>query len=262
MKERVSDLVIEQIALGEYPPEEAEALMAYPEVRKRVEEISASNEEILSLYTPEEWVPRIEEAAAERAEESSPRESSPRIISFPQKLMRTLPAAAAVAVLVLGALVIQRQINISETGPGDVRMKGLAPALTVYQRTPSGEAQRLSDGAAVSPGDQIQLAYQSAGAVQGAILSLDGRGSVTRHLPGPGESRLTSTTLNGAGEAVLPTSYLLDDAPLFEKFFFITAPQSFDLQPLIRSLEEKGEINTRLLPRGYTLRVVTLTKEN
>jgi len=66
-------------------------------------------------------------------------------------------------------------------GPGD-RVKGLEPTLLLFRKTPEG-SEPLKDGAAARAGDLIRIGYRAAGQRWGVIVSVDGRGVVTRHLP-------------------------------------------------------------------------------
>jgi hypothetical protein len=103
------------------------------------------------------------------------------------------------------------------------------PQLWVYrQRTVANSQQpeRLSDGARAARGDLLQLAYASGrDGRYGVLLSIDGAGRVTQHLPEPGAS--TAATLRSPNEINLPSAYELDDAPGFERFLLITSPQPF-----------------------------------
>src|SRR5690606_30966685 len=88
------------------------------------------------------------------------------------------------------------------------------------------QAERLAPGDRVRAGDLLQLSYVAAGRRFGAIVSIDGRGVVTTHLPlaGPGAAAL------GAGPAIpLEQAYELDDAPGFERFVFVTGTSRFEV---------------------------------
>ncbi len=108
------------------------------------------------------------------------------------------------------------------------RLKGAGPRLMLFRRT-GGAVEALSPGASASSGDVVQLAYQASGARYGAILSIDGRGVVTSHVPRTGS---TAAELDSGGPVTLETAYRLDDAPEFEAFYFVTSPQPFDLGPI------------------------------
>jgi hypothetical protein len=67
-------------------------------------------------------------------------------------------------------------------------VKGLTPQVLLYRRAAAG-VERLLPGGVVREHDVLQLAYQAAGRHHGVIVSIDGRGTVTRHLPATGLPR-------------------------------------------------------------------------
>jgi hypothetical protein len=69
------------------------------------------------------------------------------------------------------------------------------------------------------------LAYVAAHAPYGIILSIDGRGGATLHYP-PEKGSMTNLTQNK--RVLLPNAIELDDAPGFERFFFLTSDSPID----------------------------------
>ena len=59
----------------------------------------------------------------------------------------------------------------------------------------------------------------------GAVVSLDGAGRITYHLPEGGGQ---ASALRGSGEVSLPQSYQLDAAPSFERFLIVAGNAPFD----------------------------------
>lgn len=109
-------------------------------------------------------------------------------------------------------------------GPGVERAKGAEdPVLFVYRKV-RGQARSLGDGTVLLKGDQLQLGYRAGEATHGVLLSIDGRGAVTLHWPDDG-----NTALRTRGRIVLPHAYELDDAPEFERFFFVTGDEPVDV---------------------------------
>ncbi|HVZ70871.1 MAG TPA: ActD-like protein [Polyangia bacterium] len=112
----------------------------------------------------------------------------------------------------------------------DTTIKGKT-ALNVYRRAADNN-ERLEDGARAARGDLLQLAYSAADDAEfGALVSIDGRGHVTVHWPdgdAPAAARLSHK-----GAIKLPSAYELDDAPAFERFFFVTSGAPFDLAPVL-----------------------------
>ena len=138
-------------------------------------------------------------------------------------------------------------------------MKG-APELLVY-REDSRSAELLRDGAAAGEGDVVQIKYVAAGRKFGAIVSIDGRGAVTLHYP---ETAGGSTQLESGATAALHYAYQLDDAPGFERFFFVTAPRQFATSVVMDSARRlaRGAARTGslALPAGFEQASVLLTK--
>ena len=96
------------------------------------------------------------------------------------------------------------------------RIKGSVegPELMVFRKLDSGE-ERLRDRTRADSGDLVQIVYRSSGLPFGAILSLDGSGIVTQHLPVN-----SNTAVRLAVRDTLDFAYELDDAPKWERFFF------------------------------------------
>jgi len=146
-------------------------------------------------------------------------------------------AASAVALL----LVLRPRPGDPPSAQPDER--GAAPAksettrvkgdlrLIAYRK--AGErAERLAPGATVRPGDLLQLRFNGAGRRYGVIASIDGAGTVTLHYP---DSEDAATDLP-ARTTDLPHAYALDDAPRFERFFFIADDQPVDVGATLRRL--------------------------
>jgi hypothetical protein len=91
--------------------------------------------------------------------------------------------------------------------------------IIIYRKT-KDEVHLIRSGDAARKGDLLQIAYVSAGQPFGVIFSLDGSGAVTLHYPA---EDLSSTKLQPNEQILLKTSYELDDAPAYERFFFVTA---------------------------------------
>ncbi|MEN0061400.1 MAG: hypothetical protein AAGA48_04570 [Myxococcota bacterium] len=93
---------------------------------------------------------------------------------------------------------------------------------------------RVRDGDRLDHGDLIQVGYLGVTeGSYGAILSQDGRGFITVHLPSDSESQ--SAPLESADW--LDYSFKLDDAPDFEHFFFVVHERPFLVDPVINTLQ-------------------------
>ncbi|MDD5223083.1 MAG: hypothetical protein PHE84_03760 [bacterium] len=222
-KRVVPDFLLEQLILGELPPEkEAEVLRdleAEPGGRDRLARLRASNQDILGTYPPEK-------AAAEINRRLALTRSEPRTRPARSRTWVLAPVlAAAAAVLFFVILPLERGPEVSlQTS----RVKG-SPGLMIYRKVPQG-VEELGRGSRVRPGDVLQVSYRAAGAAEGVIISVDGRGAVTLHFP---VSPDNPTTLNGEGAQALPRAYELDDAPDFERFFFVTSDQPIAIETVL-----------------------------
>jgi len=155
-------------------------------------------------------------------------------------------------------------ITAIDPGPEQTEIKG-DPGLLVFRKRES-RLERLSQGAHAAQGDQLQLDYvHSAG--YGVVLSLDGAGRITLHLPQAGTDAAVRLT---NGQVRLPSSYELDDAPRFERFFIVTADAPFSAATVVdaaRSLSHSSAAATGKLPlppetfRQASIRIAKAPKE-
>ena len=220
----ISELLLEQYALGELAPEQErtvrEELEASAELRARLAAITDSSRQILSDYPPERVVPAIRERmrSAGVADERTPRRARTLAWAVP---------VAAMAMILVSFFVIR----------DETRLKGLAPHLGVFLKTAAG-AEEIRSGAAARQGDLLQLSYAAGGANYGVILSVDGRGAITWHLPaGYDGGSETAAPLSPQGQVVLPSAYELDDAPGFERFFLVYSTSPFAVRDVERAAQ-------------------------
>jgi anti-sigma factor RsiW len=255
---RTPDWLLERIALGELPPRElaaARARLAHePEGEARLAALEAENRTVLEQLPPS-FVAREVERRARRGNAPT---------SETRPWTRFLPALALVPVLAMALLVVARP----GTRPGELegegaevtRTKGLSPRLGLYRMAAQGP-EVLAEGASAAEGDVVQVSYVAAGARFGVIFSVDGRGTVTRHAPASG---LDAMPLAPSGTHALPGAYALDDAPFFERFFFITSDNPFALEEVLsaaRVLATSDEARTASLPLPERYRQVSFTLE-
>lgn len=194
-------------------------------------EIDASNADILAKYPPRMMAARIQD----RLQKSTrPRAAKSRY--FAAALTTTALATALLAVFVLPTdISTDSPVQNQQIEPG-IRYKGLKPSLQIWRQTESNPEQ-LENNALATAGDRLQLRFQAAGAQHGLIASIDGRGQTTLHFP---DFEGGDTTLP-QGASTLNHSYQLDDAPEFERFFFITSAAPIDSAAVLDALEEFAE---------------------
>ena len=257
---RLPELLLEQYVLGELSAAErvkVEAdLEASPDLRARLEEIRRSDEAILAEAPSAEIAASIRRRAL--AESQGKRKS--RVLR-PSTLI-ALPAAAA-ALLLVGFLFARDAVFPSS---GDLtRAKGGAPGLSLYRKAASGP-EPLRDGSTAAAGDIVQIRYAAGNARYGAIFSLDGRGTITFHLPPLFSGAGGKAPEIDARGSDLPAAYELDDAPAFERFFFVSSREAFDLSVVLQAAREleiggsRADIGSLVLPPGIEARSVILRK--
>jgi hypothetical protein len=96
------------------------------------------------------------------------------------------------------------------------------------------------------------------------IVSIDGRGAVTVHLPPTGRE---AARLRPGNRVLLDQAYELDDAPRWECFYFVTAQVPFDGQPVFEAAKREAALrrdsppSKLALPRGLDQSMFVLQKE-
>lgn len=232
-------LLLERAALGELPEEIAAAYEVRPEdLRAQVAELRQSDQEILATYPPGEMAAAIS-ARAQGAGTRSPRQGGSLAGSAfsSSHVWRRAAALAATAVVLftLSPLLLPEPTVDPEVSPiqDTVRLKGIEPRLSIWRKASTGPAQQLMPKNSVRAGDVLQLKYRAAGHPHGVIASLDGRGSVTLHFPAQADG---PTNLKKGGDVALEYGYDLDDAPRFERFFFIVAEQPIDVPDVLSKI--------------------------
>jgi hypothetical protein len=209
----LSELTLERFRLGELPgPELADIsarIAADPALRDRLAALAASDEQLRTSGMTE---------ALARSVGALPE---------PRGLRWQWAGLASAVVLVVCAVVW----NPGMTGDEADRVKGEAASLMLYRKTDSG-SELLDDGASVRRGDLIRVAYRSGAPCFGVIISIDGAGVVTRHLPVDASA---AAPMEPGDATALGTAYELDDAPKWERFFLITGDRPFDVQVVLEA---------------------------
>ena len=237
----VPDWKLERYLLGELPPAEVEAIRCLTledaELKGRVEALGQSSAEILERYPPAWMSRRIEHRSRKAVVNGNPGQG--RLARIPVWVWPVPALVAAYLLMVPARQVIDEAVTGSPGSGAEVRIKGMEPQLMLYRKTSmKGEtipgSERLRDRQEVLSGDVVQVVYWSGGREYGAIFSIDGRGSLTWHLPPDGReaARLQE------GRVPLAFAYELDDAPEFERFYFITADAPFQLGKIAASAVE------------------------
>lgn len=128
----------------------------------------------------------------------------------------------------------------------ETRVKGFDARIEIWKKTETGIAQ-LENFDEVKAGDEIQVRYSVPEKCFGILFSMDGNGNLTEHM---GKAEKAIALLPGKMNS-LPFAYKLDNAPHFEKFFFVTAKKEFSVEK--NSIDELMK-NTNLHIVEFTLR--------
>jgi len=233
-KEIISEYYLERYVLDELPNEEAEEIGRLaakdPELQAALENIESSNREILALYPP----PMVKASLSTQLTEIPKK-------SFPLKRVLAISSAAAVLlaiILVLPLLKEKPGIVYTDAEQDVTLIKGIPKVdlsvtqLLVYRKI-KDQVEILSDGDHARAGDLLQLAYVATDESYGMIFSIDGRSLITLHFP---ESTGKSTKLELNKQFLLPNAIELDDAPGFERFFFLTSGSPIDVDAVLKEL--------------------------
>jgi hypothetical protein len=136
-------------------------------------------------------------------------------------------------------------------------VKGLTTRLLVF-RQGAAAPEVLASGSSVRARDVVQLAYQATARRYGVIVSVDGRGVVTRHLPRNGAQAVELAT---GTPMPLAEAYELDDAPRFERFHLVASTQPFAVDVVLAAAAENAARDRLDLPASFEQQVVLLRKE-
>lgn len=227
--EPIRTWLVERAALGEAPP--GAELTA--EERRRVEALRAENDAALAEHPPARVAAEIQRRLA-RSDRGRRLGLAPRVVFV---------AGPALAVATLVVTVVREPSGpdapsgptpstATPADPEAVRIKGAADLLA-HRKTARGSAP-LRSGDVVAPGDRVQLGVRLDAPAHVVVVSIDGRGVTTLHVPT--DAAMPPPRFD-AGATSLPFSYELDDAPRFERFFLVTAAGSFSTREVVTAAE-------------------------
>lgn len=238
---KVSDWMIERLAQGELDPATAHSVRARlaaelggeSAVQARLADLAGDDRATLQRLPAGLMAPKIRLRADQAAR--APRQQAPG-----RRLVWLSPVAVgAMALLVYvgtkGPRAGTPGATADQAADEETTTKGATHLLAFRAPSLAGtKIEQLGAGAAVRPHDLLQLAYTAGDARFGMVLSVDGGGGVTQHLPvAPG----AAVPLSAAGAVRLPTSYELDASPGFERFFLITSAQPFSTEVVMAAAQ-------------------------
>ncbi|MBN2040650.1 MAG: hypothetical protein JW864_11435 [Spirochaetes bacterium] len=238
-KEYISDLMLERYLLKELPEKQIVYIdtlcKQMPELQDRINALNSSSSDILEEYPADFIVPQIS-----RKYESAYAESDRKSSLFKNKFRKLIiipsfALATAIISLLFIIPVVRTSLNyvpVDDSQYG-ARIKGTESKIYIYRKI-NDEVEILNNNSKAKHGDLLQIAYVSMKDEYGIILSIDSRGTTTLHFP---SDMVSSTKLESGEKTLLSNSYELDDAPEFEKFYFITSDHELDVISVLQAAQ-------------------------
>lgn len=226
---KIHDIEIERVLLGEATSEQRARVMGNPEARARLEALEAENAAFRKAHPADAVVPEIERRLHLARTKDAVQKRRDR---WGLAGMVLAPLAA------VGLAVVSYEPPPAEVvaepsaqeGLEPSRIKQVDPRILVYRQV-NGKSRGINAGTVLRARDRLQLGYQAGWAEHGMLVSVDGRGAVTRHTPDDNDTMLRD------GRTLLPHAYELDDAPSFERFFLVASESTFDVDAVMRAAE-------------------------
>lgn len=233
------DWLVERAALDEVPPASRDRIER-ADPRELADRVAALRDDSTAELTRHPAGPAVAQIEARVAElrARARRDSVQR-----RRRLGWLGAAMSVAAVLLIVRAADRPAG--ERVPGvaarevlpeaDQGTRAKGPTRLIAFRQAGEQAEQLEADAEVHAGDVIQLRYNAGGRGYGVIASVDGAGAVTLHYP-LREDAPPEATAMAPEPTALPHAYALDDAPRFERFFFVTANDPLDVRQTLAAL--------------------------
>ncbi|MCO4763260.1 MAG: ActD-like protein [Myxococcales bacterium] len=273
--DRVPDLLLEQVHLGELPERQADEVRTRLDVEPggpaRLAALATGDKALFDRVPPAQFIAEVQRrqhlAAVQQQQQQQQQQSTPKWGWLAG------PMVLATAVLLFVA---------RPDGPSPSHVEpALGPATTMTERAKGhvstattgavdlwlfrkrGDAvERMAQGAEARSGQRVQLGYHAHRTGYVAIVSMDGRGAVTRHLPVEGAAALKVSAGPGV---MLDHSYELDDAPAYERFILVSSTAPFSVTDIERAAKalsgrKDGRSATLSLPSGAMQTSFLLTK--
>ena len=225
------DWLVERAALDEVPPASRERIER-ADPRELADRVAALRDDSAAELARHPAGPALAQIEARVAELRDRTERDARRRRRWLGGLGLVMSAAVVLLVVRGTA--QSPAGESALADSDTtRVKGAARLIAFRQ---AGEqVEQLGPDAMVRAGDVIQLRYNAGGRGYGVIASVDGAGVVTLHYP-LREDAPPQATAMAPEPTALPNAYALDNAPRFERFFFITSDDPLDVGQTLGAL--------------------------
>jgi hypothetical protein len=171
------------------------------------------------------------------------------------RVLGVATAAAAAAVVVVIGLRPTEPPGPRETSelPEPVERSKGGPELVLVGGRPGALAE-LPPGAAIRAGEHLQAGYSSRRDGFGAVLSLDGAGTVMVYAPSRGDALVA---LPAGSDRSFPESTVLDQVVGTERIWILWCEAAHPLAGLVAQLRATGQLAA---PADCTVRAVTLDK--
>lgn len=230
---KTPDLILEQIALGE------RERGANDGISDELARLAESNAKLLETFPLES----MKAAVREKLNANAHTAKKPKTLSFPT--VNPFRVATAACLLMVVGFAAMNVIKLQNSGADSdtiqtERIKGSGAKLFVYIKSGT-KAVKLDNNAMVKEGDVLQISYLSGTDTWGAIFSVDGAGLITQHFPSAGDR---SAPLARGGETSLAWAYKLDDAPSYERFFFVTSKSQFSIADMKKRIARSAAIDS------------------
>lgn len=237
------NLRLEQYILNELPEKEKNKIKLDKNNNDYIDNAKKDNDDFFKKFNVEKLVKDTENLV----------NNNTKTIKFPSKSITTLVAAACliISINLLPDFSKNREI---------IYLKG-SQKISIYLKD-SNLVDKLKNMDKVYENNKLQITYRSQNSY-GIIFSVDGLNNITFHYP---ETIYSSTKLDIGKEVTLPTSYTLDSAPYFEKFYLITSEKSFDANIVREAAMDIKITNGRIdkdieLPLKYNIDTMMLIKD-
>jgi hypothetical protein len=250
----IPDILLEQYLLEELPAADMNAihqrLIEDDLLRARFDALLTSDTEIRARYTLETF-PRIRNTS---------RTTQTGIAKHRTALKIFVPAAAIIAVIItavtLGIDPFHDDIDRTTIA------KGAEKNLFVYMKK-NELTELLDNGSRVQPGSLLQLGFNVPAGHYCVIVSIDGSGAVTLHQPQDDQS---SARVVFGGRKLLPSSYELDNAPLFERFVMVSSDREIAVSKVLAAAKavaatDSPDTKELALDKSFDQKSVLLIKE-
>lgn len=219
----IPDWKLERFLIGDLPNKEMQEIQTLEKkdtfLKRRLQELRENNKAVLDQLPFSELIEKLPETKKQRE------------FNFAKLATAAILILAAALSVSLITFILERSADEPAMGKLQValnsenRIKGFDARIEIWKKTEAGIVQ-LENFDEVKEGDEIQVRYSVPKKCFGILFSMDGNGNLTQHM---GNAEKAIALLPGKMNS-LPFAYKLDNAPHFEKFFFVTSESEFSVE--------------------------------